>query len=91
VLKYDSYHEFLADRSRFQQELERQVIDNLDWEIEYAVRSSANIEDSLSYSFAGQLVSVLSVHEQESLVNAVIKVYESVESSQLASYLEKMS
>jgi pyruvate,water dikinase len=52
------------------------------------VRSSANVEDSLANSFAGQLTSVLSVSGLDGLVQAVIDVYESVRAPRLAPYLE---
>jgi phosphoenolpyruvate synthase/pyruvate phosphate dikinase len=90
VLPYKGYDAFLADRSGFHQELESVLISILDLEVEYAVRSSANIEDRLDYSLAGQLVSVLSVRGLDNLVDAVIKVYASIQSAQLSSYLERM-
>ncbi|NIW47205.1 MAG: hypothetical protein GWN14_20060, partial [candidate division Zixibacteria bacterium] len=81
---------FLADPAGFQPELKNVLKDVLDLDLEYAVRSSANIEDSLDYSFAGQLESVLSVRGVDNLVAAVIKVYQSIQSPQLAPYLERM-
>ena len=61
VLPY-AYHEaFIADRDRFQKELERALKATIDLRAAYAVRSSANVEDSLAHSFAGQLTSVLEV------------------------------
>lgn len=92
VLNYKSYDSFLTDPTRFQQELKNILKDVLDLEIEYAVRSSANIEDSLDYSLAGQFESVLSVCcGPDDLVEAVIKVYQSIQSAQLSPYLDRMS
>jgi pyruvate,water dikinase len=90
VLNYEWYHAFLADRSKFKKELESVLKLGLDLEIEYAVRSSANIEDSLDYSLAGQLESFLSVQGVENLVDAVIEIYESIHSAKIAPYLEKI-
>ncbi len=90
VLSYDSYREFLKDRAEFGRELERELQARLDMHTTYAVRSSANVEDSLAYSFAGQLVSVLSVSGLSSVVQAVLEVYQSVQAPQLAPYLKKM-
>ena len=58
--------------------------------IAYAVRSSANVEDSLAYSFAGQLESVLFVSGLNSVIQAVLEVYQSVQTPQLAPYLKKV-
>jgi pyruvate,water dikinase len=71
--------------------LEDELNSKINLEIEYAVRSSANVEDSLAYSFAGQLASVLAVSGLESIVQAVMEVYQSVQSPQLAPYLTKMA
>jgi pyruvate,water dikinase len=90
VLSYDSYREFLKDRTEFGRELESDLQARLDMHTAYAVRSSANVEDSLAYSFAGQLVSVLSVSGLSSVVQAVLEVYQSVHAPQLAPYLKKM-
>jgi pyruvate,water dikinase len=90
ILPYDSYREFLEDRAYFQRQLERELIAKLDLNMAHAVRSSANVEDSLAYSFAGQLASVLPVSGLESIVQAVLEVYHSVHAPQLAPYLKTM-
>jgi len=91
VLDYKWHDAFLADRAGFQQELESVLKAGLDLDIEYAVRSSADIEDGLDYSLAGQLESFLSLRSLENLVNAVIKIYESVHSAHLSPYLERIN
>ncbi len=91
VLSYDCYREFLTDGPGFLQALERELKARVNLDIEYAVRSSANVEDSLAYSFAGQLTSVLAVRGLEEIAQAVIEVYQSVQSDQLAPYLKQMA
>lgn len=90
VLSYDSYRTFLRDRTEFRQELERELQAELDANTSYAMRSSANVEDSLAYSFAGQLASVLSVSGLSNVVRAVLEVYQSAQAPQLAPYLKEM-
>jgi pyruvate,water dikinase len=91
VLTYDSYREFLDDPTRFRQELAGELNSKLNLEIEYAIRSSANVEDSLAYSFAGQFASLLAVSGPESISQAVIEVYQSAQSPELTPYLTEMA
>lgn len=88
VLPYANHEAFIADCDRFQQELERALKATIDLRAAYAVRSSANVEDSLAHSFAGQLTSVLAVSGLDGLVQAVFDVYQSAQSPGLAPYLK---
>jgi phosphohistidine swiveling domain-containing protein len=62
---------------------------SLDGNSSYAVRSSANIEDLLSGSFAGQFRSVLDVRGPDAVLKAVTSVCRSADSPEVASYLAK--
>lgn len=88
VLPYANHEAFIADRDRFQQELEGALKATIDLRAAYAVRSSANVEDSLAHSFAGQLTSVLAVNGLDGLVQAIFAVYQSAYSPGLAPYLK---
>ncbi len=88
VLPYVNHEAFIANRDRFQRELESTLKAAFDLRAAYAVRSSANVEDSLAHSFAGQLTSVLAVRGLAGLVQAVFDVYQSAQSPGLAPYLE---
>ena len=77
ILTYSSYKAFLEDRAQFQRQLERELKAKLDVNMAYAVRSSANVEDSLAYSFAGQLASLLAVTGLDGIIQSVIEASKS--------------
>jgi phosphohistidine swiveling domain-containing protein len=55
----------------------------------YAVRSSANIEDSRQRSFAGQFASCLNVTGGEQILQAVRSVWDTAESEGVQTYLQR--
>ncbi len=55
--------------------------------IKYAVRSSADIEDGKTKSFAGQFNSYLDITGVENIIETVTAVFESVNSSQIGEYI----
>ncbi|MGE3674377.1 MAG: PEP-utilizing enzyme, partial [Polyangiaceae bacterium] len=56
----------------------------------FAVRSSANVEDSAGASFAGQFLTRLGVSRDESLPTAVREVFESAHSSGVRAYRQRL-
>jgi pyruvate,water dikinase len=56
----------------------------------YAVRSSANIEDSLDYSFAGQFKTVLDVSGVDAVLEALQEIWQAAHSEVVESYLAKV-
>lgn len=70
--------------------LRAELESTLDSKKKYAVRSSANVEDSVSGSFAGQFRSVLDVQGPDAVIKAVTSVCESVTSPEATRYLTKI-
>jgi phosphohistidine swiveling domain-containing protein len=54
----------------------------------YAVRSSANLEDNLGHSFAGQFDTFLNVRGVDEIVQAIQSVWQSVDTPAVKAYLE---
>ncbi len=55
----------------------------------YAVRSSADIEDSPDHSFAGQFTSILDVRGVDQVIKAVQQVWNETQTERLRSYTQK--
>ena len=56
--------------------------------LSYAIRSSANFEDDLQHSFAGQFRTVLEVQGLDSVLSAILEIWENTRSESVLSYLE---
>lgn len=83
----DHDNEGPATLSRLRQELD----DKLDRDRSYAVRSSANVEDTESRSYAGQFRSILNVKGADDLLQAVRDVWASVLREDVKSYATKVA
>ncbi len=89
VCDWGSYHRYLANDVSLIEELRAELSRKLDAKKYYAVRSSANIEDSLDRSFAGQFKSVLNVRGVDDVLQAIWSVWATSQSSTVKAYLEK--
>jgi pyruvate,water dikinase len=58
--------------------------------VKYAVRSSANVEDSLDHSFAGQFMTCLNVTNLDGVFDAIQTVWESAQSEATHAYLQRI-
>lgn len=89
VCTWDAYEAQLHGTPNLRENLRTELSEKLDLSRAYAVRSSANVEDGLSASFAGQFCSLLHVRGREALLAAIEHVWRSVQAAELESYLAR--
>jgi hypothetical protein len=70
-------------------ELRSELAQALDPETAYAVRSSANVEDVVTHSFAGQFRTILDIRGVDAIVEAIEQVWSQVRSPQMRAYMQK--
>lgn len=87
VIKWDAFLDARRDKTAVLQQLRIEMEHHLELARPYAVRSSANVEDSQKYSFAGQFDSILNVAGIENLLAAIEQVWHSVDEEDLKPYL----
>jgi phosphohistidine swiveling domain-containing protein len=90
VLPYDFYELYRKDKKGHRENLKNQLDVVLNPSLEYAVRSSANVEDQKSHSFAGQFKSILHRSGLNSVLDAVEEVLQGVDTPKIQAYLEKV-
>ena len=91
VCTWDAYHAYQEDQNATLVKLRSELARTLEPDKDYAVRSSANVEDDLEYSFAGQFKTVLNARGTDRVLAAICEVWESCQSNAVQSYLEKRS
>jgi len=89
VVTWDAYRRYKEDDVKLVEELQRDLTRNVSPESSYAVRSSANIEDDIDRSFAGQFKSVLNVQGVDNVFQAIWAIWATATSNNVQSYLEK--
>lgn len=89
VVTWQAYERYIQDDESLVSKLQIELTDNLSTNTFYAVRSSANIEDGLERSFAGQFKSVLDVQEVNNVFQAIWGIWGTAQSERVTSYLEK--
>jgi pyruvate,water dikinase len=89
VCTWDAY----LDNLNYSERVRKKLLEELEVVIDdgkyYAVRSSANVEDDLEQSFAGQFTSVLEVRGLDALMEAIQHVWESTQSEVVRTYQNK--
>jgi phosphohistidine swiveling domain-containing protein len=89
VCTWDAYARYAQGDAQVIEELRAELAAKLDNKKRYAVRSSANLEDGLDLSFAGQFKSVLDVEGVEEILEAIRHVWDATQSPSIRAYLEQ--
>lgn len=89
VCRWNAYQDYCNNDLAMIETLKAELLAELSMEQAYAVRSSANMEDSVSHSFAGQFKSVLNVRGIDSLLHAVWSIWATTASKGVETYLDK--
>lgn len=89
VLTWDAFIAHRRNEESVMEEIKSQLEPIIDPEQSYAVRSSANVEDSPDYSFAGQFTTVLDVRGIEQALHAILEVWDATKTEKLESYTRK--
>lgn len=91
VLSGNAYQRYSRDDVAIVDELRAELREILKADRAYAVRSSANLEDSDAHSFAGQFKTMLDVQGPDGVLQAVWAVWASAATPQVRSYLSRRS
>lgn len=86
VIPGEAYHRYITNDVRLVSELKSSLEQKINIDKKYAVRSSANIEDSLERSFAGQFKTVLDVQGVEPILQAVWSIWATANSAGVQQY-----
>ena len=89
VCSWDAYTRYLRNDQQIREIVKEELSRKIDVNREYAVRSSASMEDGHNHSFAGQFKSVLNVQGIDNIMKAIEAVWSSVRSQAVSSYLER--
>jgi phosphoenolpyruvate synthase/pyruvate phosphate dikinase len=87
VCTWDAYVRYTQGDAQVVEDLGAELAAKLDSNKRYAVRSSANLEDGLDLSFAGQFKSVLDVQGAEEILKAMRLVWDATQSPSIQAYL----
>jgi len=89
VCNWDAHARYIQDDVQIVDVLKTELAARLDGQKAYAVRSSANVEDGVAASFAGQFKSALDVRGVDSILQAVWSIWATTRSPAVKAYLEK--
>lgn len=89
ICNFRAYNQYKAEDPAIVDQLKTQLQSILRENVNYAVRSSANIEDLSGQSCAGQFSSFLNVQGLDRIVASIQKVWDSTDSTRIQSYLKR--
>ena len=89
VCTWDAYVRYAQGDVQVVEEVGAELAAKIDHKKMYAVRSSANLEDGVDLSFAGQFRSVLNVQGVDDILKAVRLIWDTTQSSSIRTYLER--
>lgn len=89
VCSWNAYLKYLQNDHNLIAALTTELQRKIDLKRAYAVRSSANIEDGLTYSFAGQFKSMLDVQGADGILQALWSIWATTRTPGVEAYLIK--
>ncbi len=89
VCTWNAYLDYLDAPGKSNEQIRRELSQIIDPGKSYAVRSSANLEDGLEHSFAGQFCTVLDVRGTDKILEAIQEIWDNTCSETVSTYLEK--
>ena len=90
VSDFNAYKSFLSNPKAVEKAIYEELKSKLNPRKNYAVRSSSNLEDGQSYSYAGLFETVLNVKGIDPLLEAVKSVWKTSDSETIRSYIQRV-
>lgn len=81
LLGFEFYEEYKKGNKDILEKIKKELSYIIIANKKYAIRSSANIEDDVDYSYAGQFITHLNIEGINRITNSIISVWESAEIS----------
>jgi len=83
------FQRYIAGEKNLLSIIKHELENIIDPKKNYAIRSSANLEDKPDYSFAGQFETVLNVNGVPAILDAIEKVWLSTQTDAIETYMEQ--
>ena len=90
VVSWEAYDAYLKDKVDIIEKLRLQIAAVTDPARSYAIRSSANVEDSFEHSFAGQFNTVLNAQGGANIMQAIWSIWATAQSANVQTYLQSL-